>query len=212
MDCYICEKTFSRKDKLTSHLKSGKCGGKMMLDGFKCMDCSCTYAQKRDLQKHRARSHPIIYERSDLPEALLCSRCELPFRGELQLKKHELKCGVKRIRQRGGGGGGVRESGAADGFVEVSNALDGNVHTYRHEFDEDRQDMLIELEAVMREGAGFVESIEDTIKYSYCLTAVFCKAVDPEIDNSDDPAYFWSEQVIINSLHLDMFFKYWIFS
>ena len=205
MNCITCGKNFSRKDNLTKHVTSGKWGRKM-LDRFRCVDFPYTYARKEDLQKHRARSHPIVYERSDLPEALLCSRCELPFRGELPLKKHELKCGVKVSRQRGSGGG-VRESGDANGFTMVSNALGGNVHTYRHDFNGDRQDVLSELEAVMREGAEFVTSLADTVKYSYCLSAVFCKAVDPEIHNADDPAYFWSEQVIMNSLHFDMFFK-----
>ena len=88
----------------------------------------------------------------------------------------------------------MRERGVSDGFVEVSSALRGNVKTYRHDFDDERQDLLAQLEKVMRDGSKFVESLQNTVKYSYCVSAVFCKAVDPDIDNSEDPAFFWSEQ------------------
>ena len=71
-----------------------------------------------------------------------------------------------------------------------------NVITYRHDFNGEQRDMIVELESVMREGAEFVESLAGTVKYSYCLAAVFCKAVDPDVNTMDDPAHFWSEQVI----------------
>ena len=78
----------------------------------------------------------------------------------------------------------------------MSSALRDSVVIYRHDFDGERQDMMSELETILREGAEFVDSLTGRIKYSYNLTAVFCKAVDPDVNTADYPAHFRSEQVI----------------
>ena len=90
----------------------------------------------------------------------------------------------------------MRENEATDGFSEVSSALRDSVVIYRQDFDGERQEMMGDLETILREGAEFVDSLTGRVKYSYNLAAVFCKALDPDVNTADDPANFWSEQVI----------------
>ncbi len=78
----------------------------------------------------------------------------------------------------------------------VSNAIGGNVATYRHYFNQDKQDLMGELHRVMREGSVFIGGLGKTVKYNYNVAAVFCKAVDLTKTTVDDPIHVWSEQVI----------------
>ena len=125
MDCYICGKTFSRKDALERHVTSGKCGGKK-LNEFKCMDCPCAYTSKRRLQQHRAKQHPpgFTNARKELPGGTLqCAKCSLPFKSPHELAKHDVRCGrAKDVREKRDART-VRENGASDGFDTVSSAL-----------------------------------------------------------------------------------------
>ena len=198
MDCITCGKIFARKDNLKKHVASGKCYHVSKADnGFKCMDCPCTYAQNEKLQQHRAKQHPPGFARKELPgDTLQCAKCTIPFKSPHELAKHIVRCGrAKDVREKRDAPA-VRENGADDGFTTISSALRGNVITYRHNFNGEQRDMIVELESAMREGAEFVESVAGSVKYNYCLAAIFCKAVDPDVNTMDDPAHFWSEQVI----------------